>query len=351
VLCPAARDAAGLADHLFRSRSPSEPAIVGLAPADEHPSSPLGSRLAPFDVRAELGRKGTSTYDRWTALAVVAGKEALDDAGITGDETARARTGVVVGTTAGGVKSTMDYSRETLVQERPYLVNPAQFPNTVMNGAAGQAAIRFGLKGVNATIAGGQLAFLSALRYARNALACGYAETLLVGAAEELTPHTAWTTTLLGGAGLVPSEGAAFFVLDQADAGAGRGDAVIESVVTRFCSNAAGITEGLAGCVRRALAAAAVDPGDVGLVVTGDGDPDGAEAAAADAAGAAGDRLRPKELLGETNAAAGALALASVLGWHAADARRDGRVAVITGSTPDGNVGAAVVRGWQPCRR
>lgn len=108
---------------------------------------PQGQALLDFDVRARLGRRGTSFYDRATALAVVACGDALDDSGLTVDDTTRTRIGVVLGTTVGSLKSTSDYTRETLVQDKPYLVNPVLFPNTVMNCAAGQAAIRHGLKG------------------------------------------------------------------------------------------------------------------------------------------------------------------------------------------------------------
>ncbi|MEE3922501.1 hypothetical protein V2I01_41795 [Micromonospora sp. BRA006-A] len=71
----------------------------------------------------------------------------------------RDRIGIVTGTTAGSVKSSVDYAAETFTQQPPYLVNPALFPNTVMNCAAGQSAIWYKLHGPNATVAGGPLAF------------------------------------------------------------------------------------------------------------------------------------------------------------------------------------------------
>lgn len=154
--------------------------------------------VADVDVRAELGRKGTSFLDRATVLTLVACGDALRDAGLDLDAVDLARVGVVLGTTTGSLKSTMDYCCDTLTQERPYLVNPVLFPNTVMNCAAGQTAIWFGLRGLNATVAGGPVAFLHALRYATGALRRGYADMLLTGAVEEFTPHTAWDTALTG---------------------------------------------------------------------------------------------------------------------------------------------------------
>src|SRR5690242_15741923 len=83
--------------------------------------------VAGFDVRAFLGRKGTAFLDRGTALALVACGQALEDSGLEVGEDNRERVGVVLGTSVGSLRSMSDYTRETLVEERPYLVNPALF--------------------------------------------------------------------------------------------------------------------------------------------------------------------------------------------------------------------------------
>ena len=126
------------------------PPVTALYP-DQLPY-PAAPAFTGFDVRALLGRKGTSFLDRATALALVACGQAIEDGGLALDEAGRARTGVALGTTVGSLRSSSEYSRETLVADRPYLVNPVLFPNTVMNCAAGQAAIRYGLRGVNSTV-------------------------------------------------------------------------------------------------------------------------------------------------------------------------------------------------------
>ncbi|GAB3935154.1 hypothetical protein GCM10027614_09420 [Micromonospora vulcania] len=230
-------------------------------PAAEAPA------IADFDVRRLLGRKGTSFLDRATALAMVACGRALADGELTPDDDNRHRVGVVLGTTTGSLKSTMDFSRETLVQDKPYLVNPVLFPNTVMNCASGQAAIRYGLRGVNATVAGGPLAFLYALRYALNAIRRGYADALLVGGVEEYTPNTAWAAEL---AGTGPAgEAAAVYLLRRptpGDAVAPRAEVL--AVATGFAPD--GTADGLDGCVRRALVTARVRPAEVWAVAGGD---------------------------------------------------------------------------------
>jgi 3-oxoacyl-[acyl-carrier-protein] synthase II len=324
-------------------------------PVSELYAEPLpadsGHALVDFDVRAYLGRKGTSFYDRATALAVVGCGEALRDAGIEVDDETRARTGLVLGTTLGSFKSTSDYSRDTLIQEKPYLVNPVLFPNTVMNCAAGQAAIRHGLRGINATITGGPLAFLNSVRYASNAINQGYADMMLVGAVEEFTPHRAWMISLRSDAQVAAGEAVAVFALGRAPDSAGgalpsTADAEILAVATGYGPAGTG-DNALDGCIRRALRHACVDAGAIALLVTGDSP--GARGECGPAARVLGrepERLEMIATFGDCGAANGALALATVLELHRADPGRDGQLTLLTARGADGAVAAAIVRGW-----
>ena len=297
-------------------------------------------RLDGFRIRDHLGRKGTSTLDRCTGMAVVACGQALADSGIEVDDGNRRRIGVALGTTMGSFQSTSEYSRETLVQERPYLVNPMLFPNTVMNCAAGQCAIWHGLKGVNATLAGGPLAFFSSLRYAANALNRGYADTVLCGAVEELTGYRAWANHLGGGTGT--GEGAAVLALERQPAPGRRVVAEILAVTTGFAPDPGTVADALAGCVARALHRAGLAMDGVALVVTGAEDdvlrkalPDGCV-----------PRLSIAATFGECDAASGALQAAAVLAGHRSDPSRDGQVSLLAGYTARGGVAAVLLRGW-----
>jgi 3-oxoacyl-[acyl-carrier-protein] synthase II len=283
---------------------------------------------------------------------VVCCQEALRSARLQLDDSSRTRIGVALGTSLGSFKSTSDYSRETLVQDKPYLVNPMLFPNTVMNCAAGQVAIRFGLRGVNATIAGGTLAFLNAVRYACNVLDRGYADVMLAGAVEEYTPHRAWASHLTGATAAVASgEAAGVFVLSRPPAlDTSRDEARILAVSTGFGPGSAEQAEqALAGCVRRAVRQAGVDPADISTLLTGEAEEteDREYGPVARALGHRPRRLLAKRLLGECDAASGAVALAVFLaGPRTGDNGARPGLGLITGRGPDGAVGAAIVKGY-----
>lgn len=302
--------------------------------------------LPGLDVRAELGRKGTSFYDRRTAITVITVGRALRAAGLEVDDGTRHRIGVVMATSAGSVKSSVDYAVETFVQHPPHLVNPALFPNTVMNCAAGQVAIRFGLHGVNATVAGDQAAFLLALRYCANAFRTGQVDVMLAGAVDEFTPHAAWAAV----AGGPPAgEGGAVFVL--APAGSPVPPAApplgeVLAVRTAFCPAGTPVAGALRALVSGVARAAGVEPAALDLLAACG--PVGTDAGTADdlrgLLHADAEWLPLEPVTGQMPAASGAVHLAAVL--TRLRARPAGRgLGLLVGQNAEGTLAAAVVRG------
>lgn len=321
--------------------------------------SDKASVLRDFHARDYLGRKGTTFLDRSSALGLVSSHLALQDSSLDPDDADRARLGVVLGTTTGGVQAIVDYCRDTIEQDPPYMVKPLLFPNTVMNSAAGQVGIRLKLNGPNSTISGGTLSGLQSLRYALNLLRNDYADGLVVGAYDEFTPQTAWIDEVnRGEEALSPlGEGAAAFFLERADAVRDSGrtpEAEILTVESRTgppaSEDASGMVGRLADTIGRALAKSGVDVDQVWAVSSAEGgsrDLDGIEDGGIVAAlGERHERIRSKNQVGECNAASGALQLATLLARHRRDPGLDGRVGIVTSVDRDGGIGVAVVRGW-----
>lgn len=304
-----------------------------LAPA---PGGPFAeAALVPeFSAAGVLGRKGTRTMDRVTALAVSTVGRLLEECGPALLDRPE-RVGVVLGTGSGSVQSIMDFTRDGLTGDKPYHVDPALFPNTVMNRAAGQSAIWHKIKGPNTTIAGGALTGLLALNYAARLVRGGHADRVLVGAAEEYSEQRAWLEWR-GSEGLAGplGEGGAVFLLERESTRAGR-PVLARPAAIRFRGFAEpdGAAPALRECVRGALEHARVDPADVVLVST-----DGAEEAAVVAAlGRTPEWVRCAPLVGDTSAAAASFQLA------AAVASGVSGTALVTGVERDGTVGCVVL--------
>ncbi|MGH3760665.1 beta-ketoacyl synthase N-terminal-like domain-containing protein [Actinophytocola sp.] len=303
---------------------------------------PDAARIVPdFDIVDQLGRKGTSSMDRTTALAVsTAGRLRKDEAGsVLPDD----RTGVVLGTTSGSTPTQFAFTAESLTRRKPYFVNPAMMPFSLMNSAAAQCASWHGLTGPNTTIAAGRLSGIATLRYADRLLRTGRASGLFAGAAEEYGGARALLERHRGGTGPL-GEGCAMLFLRPS--GEGNRSALAEVVALDVRLAVAGEPRvALVGCLRRVLAGTA--PRDVwGVALSG---PDSAVTtmehdAVAEVLGLEVERvIVPAELVGDTGGATGAFQLASLLGLaEGFDVR--GRVAVATAVDRDGMVGCVVVR-------
>lgn len=321
------------------------------------PATTAAARLVPdFDARAVLGKKGTRSMDRVTALSVAAVGELAGAPGESGTPADGPAPGLVLGT-SGSVQSTMDFTRSSLDGDRPFYVDPARFPNTVMNCAAGQCAIWHGLKGPNATIAGGRAAGLLALNYARRLQVGGRAGTLFCGGAEEYSQARAQLHRLGAADGAdspvadgpgspVLGEGAALLRLDPSGSEAAERDGIAEVVALEFgvYEDADEIRATLLGCLRRALDRAEARPADIALVAPGEtGGPE--QAALADLFGGQPPaQVDCAGLIGDPAAAAAAFQVLAVLVRAEDDPALAGRLALVTAVDHDGTLGCALLR-------
>lgn len=201
------------------------PAAVATPFPDEGAGHPV-HRVADFDPDALFGRKAARYNHRSTLLAMAACEAAIAHAGLNVDDESRDMVGITMGTTVGSVSGTIEFGMDTFDEKRPYLVNAACFPNAVLNTAAGALAIRLGARGPNATVAGGPLACVAALRHGEVTLRAGHADTVLAGASEEATAPALWwarghrDTSAAG-------EGAAMFVVERLETARAAGRAPI----------------------------------------------------------------------------------------------------------------------------
>lgn len=273
---------------------------------DRHLPAVLAGGQAPgFVIEDVLGKKGTGSMDRCSALAIAAAR-ALPSPEDTTTEPGR---GVVLGTTAGSTQTQHDFTTESLTRRKPYFVNPATMPFALMNSAAAQVAIWQGLKGPNSTIAAGRVSGIAVLRYATRLLAAGRARELVCGAVEEHSATREWLERNRGKDAAFPlGEGAALLLLESQPT---ERRPLAEVVAARSVPVVDGETlTALDGCVRAVLAAQGIGRDEIGLAV-----PSGARDVEmlARLAGEQAVLAAPAEITGDVGAATGPLQLAAML--------------------------------------
>jgi 3-oxoacyl-[acyl-carrier-protein] synthase II len=186
ILCSNGIGKDAFRDAIFKGES-------GIRPISLFDTQPFKAKLAgeikDFKPQDFLGEKGLRTLDRSTKLVTCATKLALEDANLEITEQNTHEIGAVIGTTLGSVNSISEFDKEA-IREGPRYVNPALFPNTVINSPASQVSIKFNIKGLNATISTGFSASLDAIKYAADFLKFGRAKIILAGGVEELCIQT-----------------------------------------------------------------------------------------------------------------------------------------------------------------
>jgi 3-oxoacyl-[acyl-carrier-protein] synthase II len=247
--------------------------ISGIKPITLFDTAPYKIKTAgevtDFVAENFLGAKGLRTLDRSTKLVSSATKLALDDAKIVIDENNSRDIAVSVGSTFGSIKSISDFDREALTDGARY-VNPAHFPNTVINSPASQVSIRFNIKGFNATLSTGFSASLDAINYAADFLRVGRIKVALAGGVEELCEQLFIGFYKIGcmseTGGLILGEGSVILALEDLDSALGR-DARIYAEV-KGSSNVLDKDNGIKRAMQGALKYSQLDPADIDLILS-----------------------------------------------------------------------------------
>ncbi|WP_406641806.1 beta-ketoacyl synthase N-terminal-like domain-containing protein [Amycolatopsis sp. WGS_07] len=320
-------------------RSRREPALEPGGPGDP------AAVVPGFDVRELFGRKKTRAMNRVSGLTVAAAQQLLADMKLA-PEGDREHIGFVLGTTTGSAQSMMDLTRASITGEQPDHVEPAAVPGTVMNCAAGQAAIWHGLKGPNATIAAGRTTGLQALNYARRLLMTGRAAQVLCGAAEENSDARSWMEHHRRGGPATLGEGCAMFLLEPADSADPRSVlATLTGIDSRIC-----LDGDLAGTLH-ALVSSLLNRSGIGAervwAAVGSRFPTGwpEDATLRRLFGdEVTDRVPPVDLIGDTSAATSLFGLASVLSLADGADRGEQDHIVVTACDDDGSVAGALLR-------
>jgi len=111
-------------------------------------SSTIAAEVKDFDTSDVIEPKKLRHLDMFTQFAIMAAKEALDDADLEISDDNAEKIGVIVGSGIGGLR-TLEDQHEILMTKGPKRVSPYLVPMMIPDLAAGQISIYFGAKGPN----------------------------------------------------------------------------------------------------------------------------------------------------------------------------------------------------------
>ncbi len=111
----------------------------------------IGGEVKDFDPESLLGKKEARRMDRFTQFAVIAGIEAIKDAGLDFDRVDRERVGVIIGSGIGGIHI-LEQQHSLLLERGPDRISPFFIPMLISNMASAYLSIMFGLTGISFSV-------------------------------------------------------------------------------------------------------------------------------------------------------------------------------------------------------
>jgi len=252
----------------------------------------IAGEVKGFDPADFIPRKEIKKMDSFIHFALAATQEAMADSGLTTDEADSDRIGVIIGSGYGGI-ALVEANALKAHSGRHHRISPFYIPSAIINMAAGQVAIKYGLHGPSYGI-------VSACSTGSHAIADGYyaiqrgdVDAMVVGGSEAtLTP-----SGLAGFAnaralsfrndepekasrpfdadrdGFVSSEGAGILILEELELAKRRNARVYAEVIgVGMSTDAFHITapdpegRGPANCMKNALRNADIQPEQVDYV-------------------------------------------------------------------------------------
>ena len=149
----------------------------------------IGGEVKDFDPAVYLPKHEARHLDRFSQMAVGAAVQAVKDCGLDlGKVEDPFRVGVIVGSGIGGLAE-FEAQHQRLVERGPTKVSPYMVPKLMINAAAGQISIVYGVKGPNAGVANACASASNAIGQAFWVIQADEADVMIAGGAEAaLTP-------------------------------------------------------------------------------------------------------------------------------------------------------------------
>lgn len=143
----------------------------------------IAGEVQDFEVDRFIEIKEQKKMDRFIHLGIAASIMAMDDSKLEITKDNAERVGVIVGSGMGGLSSIERY-HSVILEKGPKKVTPFFIPMVIINLAAGQIAIRFGVKGPNLAVATACASGTHSIGDAFRIIQRGEADAMIAGGTE-----------------------------------------------------------------------------------------------------------------------------------------------------------------------
>ncbi|ABF44740.1 beta-ketoacyl synthase [Deinococcus geothermalis DSM 11300] len=267
----------------------------GVGPITRFETAEVASKIAgevKDDLSEYVDAREARKLDRYVQLALAAAELAVRDSGLTEEELRGERTGTLLGSGIGGVK-TFEEQSAVLFSRGPSRISPMFIPMMIANMATGHVAMRYGATGPSSTVVTACATGTGAIGDAARYIQLGLADVMIAGGSEAAVtpiavggfsnmkalstrndePEKASRPFSASRDGFVLGEGAGVVILEDLEKAQARGATIYAEIVGYGTSaDAHHVTlpapegRGAQVAMRMALATAGVNPEQVGYI-------------------------------------------------------------------------------------
>jgi len=260
----------------------------GIGPLDirdvDRLSIQIGAQVKGYDEQSHFNRQQIALYDRFTQFTLLAAREALAQSGLTFNGALADQSGVILGTSGGGL-TTQDENYRSVYEEGKNRVHPFIVPKLMSNAAVSQVSMEWNLRGPSFTVSTACASSNHAMGQAFNMVRSGMATVMVTGGSESMLCFggiKAWEGLRVMSKdacrpfsatrnGMVQGEGAGVFVFEDYEHAVKRGaDILCEVAGFAMSSDASDIVmpskQGAARAIAGALRDAKIDRSEVGYI-------------------------------------------------------------------------------------
>ncbi len=252
----------------------------------------ISAAVKDFDPTEYLDRKELRRIDPFVQYGMVAGMQAIADAGLPEHPDDAERYGLAIGSGIGGI-NTIEETHNVLLAKGPGRVSPFFVPASVINMISGNLSIRYGYRGPNIAVVTACTTGTHNIGFGARMIQYGDADVMVVGGAEMATspitmaafasmkalstrndePEKASRPWDEDRDGFLLGDGAGVLVLEEYERAKARGARIYcELVGFGMSGDAYHITspledgEGAASSMRNALKDAQMNPDEIGYI-------------------------------------------------------------------------------------
>ena len=144
----------------------------------------IGAQVVGFTAEDYMSPKDVRKFDPFVPFGFASAVQAIKDSGFIVNDENTSRIGVAMGAGIGGLSTIEENTAKWLEAKTPRKISPFFIPGSIINAAAGQVSIHFGLRGPNLALVTACTTSTHSIGIGARCIQYGDADIMVCGGAE-----------------------------------------------------------------------------------------------------------------------------------------------------------------------